>query len=175
MILVAVESLSLLLLGVCVEKWLFGRFFRSCLVLFSSGKDCVYCGCGTTSIPTILLVTIASVAVVTSVVAAGATAAAAAAAAAATAAQTEAAAVATVIIVVAVVEGSESATTAVCLGCWVRRRAVNFTSSIILARAVVSASWPAVARVQLDLIGEIVVQVHLRFLGYCIFGNGLES
>lgn len=86
--------------------------------------------------------------------------------------------------VATIVEGANECTTVrlVCVGggcccccCGVRRRAVNFTNSIILARAVVSASWPTVACVQLDLIGEIVVKISLCFLGYCIFGNGLES
>lgn len=124
---------------------------------FSSGKDFVYCF-SSTAAGIVAVDAFAAVAVG----AAGATVAAATAA--------EAAAVA------AIVEGTESApVVCFCCCCWVRRRAINFPNSIILARTVVSASWPAVACVQLDLVGEIVVQISLRLLGYCIFGNGLES
>lgn len=130
---------------------------------FSSGKDfVVYCfGSNTTTGIIVTIVAFAAVAV-GGAAAAGATVAAATAAAA----------------IAAIVKGTESAAVVrfcCCCCCWVRRRAVNFPNSIILARTVVSASWPAVACVQLDLVGEVVVQISLRFLGYCVFGNGLES
>lgn len=125
--------------------------------LFSSGKDFV---CGST--------------IVSNAYATAATdTASAVGVAAATAVTTD---VATSVVATAgagiVVGAACRATAAVS---WVRRGAVNFTNSIILARAVVAASWPVVAGAKFDLLGEIVVQiVNLGLLGYCIFGDGLE-